>query len=316
MVKLRAISQLLRGSKAASVKGTFRLLHLLIISGLLLAMAGSTLALAQGENEPSGFDDVHLWVFPEYDDPRLLVMLQGEIVGVQAPATVRFLVPATAQMYSAGSMDAQGNYSGGPPDREPSEIAGWDEISYEVTTNIFRVEYYDPIIFGLPDKTISYEFRWLFPISTLHVEVQEPRQSSNFSVSPEGSVSSDEQGFVNHTYTYDNLDNEMLISYGITYTRSNTLPSLSIPVDDLSSTLPIMTIVIILVVIVGAGLFWIMKSKPKTRAERKRAAHSKALRGLKGGKQVGGFYCSQCGRPLDSSSKFCQNCGAKTGIKT
>jgi hypothetical protein len=316
MVKLHAMSQLIRGSKAASVKGTFRLLYLLIISGLLLAMAGATPALAQGENEPSGFDDVHLWVFPEYDDPRLLVMLQGEIVGVQAPAKVRFLVPATAEMFSAGSIDAQGNYSGGPPDREPSEIAGWDKISYEVTTNTFRVEYYDPIIFGLPDKAISYEFRWLFPISTLHVVVQEPRQSSNFSILPEGTIGSDSQGFVNHTYAYDNLDNKTLMRFSITYTRSNTLPSLSITGDDSSSTLPVVTIVIILVVIVGAGLFWIMKSTPKNSAKRKRANRSKAVRGLKGGKQAGRFYCSQCGRSLDNSSKFCQNCGAKTDTKT
>ena len=85
------------------------------------------------------FDNVHLWVYPEFDDPRLLVMLQGQISGAQPPVTVSFLVPSTAEMYSAGSIDSQSQYSGGPPDREPSAFSGWDAVSYELTSDIFHV---------------------------------------------------------------------------------------------------------------------------------------------------------------------------------
>lgn len=310
-MELHSIPKLFRESKAALIKSTFRLLFFLIMTSLLLTVVGTTWALAQGENEPAGFDDVHLWIYPEYDDPRLLVMLEGQIVGVQAPATVRFLVPSTAEMYSAGSIDAQGHYSGGPPHREPSAIPGWDQISYDVTSGTFRVEYYDPIIIGLPDKTISYEFRWLYPISSLHVMVQEPRQSSNFSVSPEGILSSDSQGFANHTYEYDDLDDEPPISFSITYTRSNTLPSLSIEDDESTNPLLIVTAVVGLCVIFGAGLFWVMKSRPKNRAERKQTTRSKSVRGSKGGKHPPHIFCSQCGQSLEKSSRFCQYCGTK-----
>jgi hypothetical protein len=311
MVELYSFPRLFRESKAALVKSTFRLLFFLIMTSLLLTVVGTTWALAQGENEPSGFDDVHLWIYPEYDDPRLLVMLGGQIVGVQAPATVRFLVPSAAEMYSAGSIDAQGHYSGGPPHREPSAIPGWDKISYELTSDTFRVEYYDPIIIGWPDKTISYEFRWLYPISSLHVMVHEPRQSSNFSVSPEGILSSDSQGFTNHTYEYDDLDDEPPISFSITYTRSNTLPSLSIEDDESTNPLLIVTAVVGLCVIFGAGLFWVMKSRPKNRAERKQTTRSKSVRGSKGGKHPLRIFCSQCGQSLEKSSRFCQYCGTK-----
>ena len=311
MVELNSVPKLFRESKAALVKSTFRLLFFLIMASLLLTVAGTTWALAQGENEPSGFDDVHLWIYPEYDDPRLLVMLGGQIVGVQTPATVRFLVPSAAEMYSAGSIDAQGHYSGGPPHREPSAIPGWDQISYDITSDTFRVEYYDPIIIGWPDKTISYEFRWLYPISSRHVMVQEPRQSSNFSVSPEGILSSDSQGFTNHTYEYDDLDDEPPISFSITYTRSNTLPSLSIEDDESTNPLLIVTAVVGLCVIFGAGLFWVMKSRPKNRAERKRTTRSKSVRGSKGGKHPLRIFCSQCGQSLEKSSQYCQYCGTK-----
>jgi hypothetical protein len=312
MVEMHSILRLFRESKAALIKSTFRLLFFLIMTSLLLTVVGTTWALAQGENEPSGFDDVHLWIYPEYDDPRLLVMLEGRIVGVQAPATVRFLVPSAAEMYSAGSIDAQGHYSGGPPHREPSAIPGWDEISYELTSDTFRVEYYDPIIIGLPDKTISYEFRWLYPISSLHVVVQEPRQSSNFSVSPEGILSSDSQGFTNHTYGYDDLDNEPPISFSITYTKSNTLPSLSVEDDESTNPLLIVTAVVGLCVIFGAGLFWVIKSRPKNRAERKQTTRSKSGRGSTGGgKRTPRIFCSQCGQSMEKSSRYCQHCGTK-----
>ncbi len=134
------VSRLVSGSGINLIKTTYRFLSLLVAISLLFITADIPLALAQTENEPDGFKNVTLWIYPEFDDPRLLVMLEGQIVGVQVPATVRFLVPSAAEMYSAGSMNAQGQYSGGPPRREPSAIAGWDEISYEVTTDTFRIE--------------------------------------------------------------------------------------------------------------------------------------------------------------------------------
>ena len=160
------------------MKKIHRILLFVAVTCVLIVSATLSPVFAQDGNEPEGFKNVRLWVFPEYDDPRLLVMLEGKIVGAQAPVTVRFLVPSAAEMNSAGSMDSLGQYSGGPPDREPSAISGWDEISYVVTSDIFRVEYYDPIIIGQTDKTIRYEFYGLYPISDLRVIVQEPRKST------------------------------------------------------------------------------------------------------------------------------------------
>ena len=290
------------------IKSIFRILLFSILTCMLLIVATATLAIAQDENEPMSFNNVQLWIYPEYDDPRLLVMLQGQIVGAEAPATVRFLVPSAAEMYSAGSMDAQGQYSGGPPQREPSTIPGWDEISYDVTSDTFRVEYYDPIIVGLPDKTISYEFRWLYPISSLHVEVQEPMQSSNFSVSPEGTTHTKSGGFTTHNYDYNDLDDQPPISFNIAYTRSNTPPSLSVE-DDQSTTIAMIVIGIFVVIVVG--YFWVKKSKPKNRAERKRAARNKSIRGSKEKESATTLFCSQCGQSLDESSRFCKYCGTK-----
>src|SRR5450759_393867 len=104
--------------------------YLLLIVSLIALLSGTLVqpALAQATNEPSGFKSVTVWVYPEYDDPRVLVMLEGQITGTTLPALVKFLVPQSANLFSAGSKNAQGVYSGGPPNRKASSIAGWDEI--------------------------------------------------------------------------------------------------------------------------------------------------------------------------------------------
>jgi hypothetical protein len=200
---------------------------------LLFTFIDESLVLAQEENYITGFDNVQLWIYPEYDDPRLLVMLEGIIEGKEPPVMVRFLVPSEAEMYSAGSMDVQGRYTGGPPHREPSSIPGWDEIAYEVTTNTFRVEYYDPIISGQTDKSMSYEFRWLYPISELEVIIQQPLRASNFEVSPVGNSFIDDQGFTSYIYNFSDLRDGPPLRFEISYYKSDTKPSLFI--DDLWS---------------------------------------------------------------------------------
>ena len=285
------------------------MLSFLAIS-LLVIFAGNSSALAQEENELTGFDDVQLWIYPEYDDPRLLVMLQGQIEGVEPPVAVRFLVPSEAEMYSAGSMDALGQYTGGPPNREPSSIPGWDEIDYEVTTNTFRVEYYDPIISGQLDKSISYEFRWIYPISKLEVVVQEPRRSSDFSVLPIGNSFVDNEGFNSYSYNFSELEDTSPLRFEISYHKSDTRPSLSINEDESSESYLVVVIVVILGVAAVASFFWLRKSRPKTRAARRQLSRNNPERRIKSN-QPGARFCSKCGQPTDKSSNYCIYCGAR-----
>ncbi|MFH1003012.1 MAG: zinc ribbon domain-containing protein [Chloroflexota bacterium] len=284
---------------------------LVLLAAVCLLLTGAKATLAQTGTEPTGFKNVQLWINPEYDDPRLLVMLEGQIVGVTAPAEVRFLVPTAAEMYSAGSMDAQGQYSGGPPPRAPSGLPGWDEISYEVQSDTFRVEYYDPIIAGQPDKTIAYDFRWLYPIADLEVIVQQPRLASNFSVSPPGTASTDGEGFTVYVYQYTGLDDQPPLHFDISYTKSDARPSLAIGNNKASSN-PLLVVVIIIVLgmaIVG-GFFWVRRPRPMTRAARRRLASQPAAGGSKRPPPQRRF-CRQCGNRLEDGYGYCPYCGTK-----
>ncbi|MFC1988476.1 hypothetical protein ACFLVJ_01410 [Chloroflexota bacterium] len=291
------------------MQDTKRILTLFLLVMILVFVGGKSFALAQGESEPTGFRNVQLFLFPEYDDPRLLVMLQGHIEGGEAPAEVRFMVPRTAEMYSAGSLDAQGVYSGGPPDRQPSEVPGWDEISYEVTSTVFRVEYYDPIILGSPDKSISYDFRWLYPVSKLDVVIQQPRTALDFIVTPSSTQGFlDSEGLNSYLNTYNDLDGESSLHFDVTYYK----PDNTLSVEASSGTATGTTLIIIggaiLVLVVVAFLWFRSRSAPHSRASRRRAGVARAPRSSVG--KARERYCTQCGKLLDGSFKFCPDCGS------
>lgn len=281
----------------------FRYVLLVIISVISLGWGGLSQALAQTDTEPTGFKNVTLWVNPEYDDPRLLMMLEGKIVGASAPVRVRFLVPSAAEMYSAGSKDAQGKYSGGPPDRKASTIPGWDEISYELKTDTFRVEYYDPAIPSQPDKKIAYDFHTLYPISDLRVAIQQPRKATDFTVTPNGAVGTDSEGFAVRLYNYTNLDAGASLHFDIAYTRTDSKPSLSTNTAG-SSTRPLIvggTIAALAIIV-----FVVLQIKKNRPSPVPRSAGRTASR-----RNVKGRFCSQCGQPVTGQERFCAHCGNK-----
>ncbi len=290
---------------------TFKAVVLSLAAAAALAV-GSIASVNAQTAEPTAFKNVRLWVNPEYDDPRLLVMIEGQIVGAQAPAPVRFLVPSSAEMYSAGSKDASGEYSGGPPDRKESSIPGWDEISYTLTANTFRVEYYDSVG-ELPDKQFTYEFLRLYPVQDLTVVVQEPKQSTNFTVNPQGKSATDTEGFKVQSYSYTNLDLVAPVEFDISYTRTSSQPSIpttSAGGSSSSNTGLIVAVVAIAVVLGGGGLYLMSRSnrkpRPVNRATRRGAAGSGKTRTSQ---TASPSFCSQCGRKLDRGERFCPDCG-------
>lgn len=288
----------------------------LILMAISLFLGGNLSPAFAQTGEPTGLKNVTLWLNPEYDDPRLLVMFLGKITGVEAPARVRFLVPSGAEMYSAGSIDASGKYSGGPPDRKVSAIPGWDEISYELKTDTFRVEYYNTDIVGQPDKTISYDFQALYPVSDIKVIIQEPKKSSNFTVSPEGLTRTDGEGFTVHSYAYNSLIPDSPLHFDIAYTKSDPHPSLVGSADSqesgttgTSSTNPAL-LAGIGIIAVAAGIF-IFRSQMGKSAQQSRPARRAAARNTARKVKTGSDQCPGCKGPVEETHQFCPQCGRK-----
>jgi hypothetical protein len=285
-----------------------------LVLSLITALCGffSAPINLQAAAEPLNLTGVILWIYPEYDDPRLLVMLEGRVSGVNPPAQIRFLVPSSAEMYSAGSKDAQGNYSGGPPNRTTSQIAGWDEISYQLQSSIFRVEYYLPLITGQVDKHISYDFKTIYSITDLETVIQVPTKASNFSVTPLGTPTT-EGSFQVYSSKYTNLVPEQNLHFDISYTKSDPNPSLATPaqtpVSEVSSNI-VLIFIIVGSVIVAGGLIWVLKATRKKTKIVKKAPSNIHTSKPKSSRPPAKF-CDQCGKKLEYPSRFCPHCRSK-----
>lgn len=293
-----------------------RLLFVFILLAATLAtfFSPSFGAPVLAADESLKFTNVALSIYPEYDDslglgyPTVLVMLDGQIEGANPPVPVRFLVPKGANMYSAGSGPRE-SYVGGPPDRQASDIAGWDEVSYILQTNTFVVEYYAAIPTS-PNRDFSVDFIPLFDINGLLALVQQPRQAADFNVVSQNQTIersfTDAEGFKVQRYPIGNLKSLQPVSFRISYTKSNPAPSLAI-----SSTSPNVVLIVVALVIVGGIILVIVISKMRKNSSARRRSRGKVSGKPSMKKSAGARFCTKCGTKLDKSERFCPQCGAK-----
>jgi hypothetical protein len=127
-------------------------------------------------------------VMPEFDDPRVLVIVQGRLNAAEStfPRPVTFLLPADAQINQMASMDVttgQTNplaYETLPYPADPR----WTAVTYTLDNAHFFYEfYYDPLQ-GETDKQFTYAQATPLPIDDLLVELQEPRTAVDFTLEP------------------------------------------------------------------------------------------------------------------------------------
>ena len=212
-------------------------------------------------------------------------------------------------------------YTGGPPRRQASSLEGWDEISYEVTEETFRVEYYAPLIEGGPDKTIAHQSRFLYPVKDLTVIVQKPYASTGFSVFPSSESTFNDGTFDNYQYTYTDLGKDEPVNFSISYNKSNPNPSLAIlegaapngagTASDSSSLASVIVGVIFgAAILVSIGAVLVKRWKPKRRPAAKRVAVADHG-GRPKTQSASSRFCTQCGQAVEKSHQFCPHCGSK-----
>jgi hypothetical protein len=279
---------------------------LFAILGALSLIAGAV-APVQAQNPSITVKTATLSVYPEYDDPlhlgypALLVMYEGQFVAPNL-STITFLVPSNASMYSAGSGPRDQYVVGASLNRTASNVSGWDEISFTPQTNYFVVEYYAPIQ-GAPQRDIPYTFLTEYPVSGLSVIVQVPKRSTNFVVSPQGTLGTDQEGFQGYTYNVPTVTPDQPLTYNISYTKSDTKPSTASP-GGTNTVLIIVGAAVVIIIIGAVFIIPMFRSKPSSRPQRRAAERTSAKK-----VQGKGKFCRNCGKQVQPGDKFCPYCG-------
>lgn len=252
-----------------------------------------------------------LSIWPEYDDPRVLVMYQGEFDNhVSKPVKLRLTIPKGIKLNMAGAITKEGRHIHTP--HKLLDKGDMAEISFEVNESTFYLEfYYDPFKAEGEKKNFNYLVTSNYHIDELTVDVQQPLKAKNFTLDPPSlSILQGQKGFEFHQYRFQDFSKEKEFALKAAYVKKDPEPSIKkdtgssgSETQNTGSKLVVILLSIAISVIIALAACWFVTAQGRRVA-------GKA--GDKNRKKEGKKFCSQCGKPLDINDKFCSGCGRKT----
>ncbi len=302
------------------------------LTAWLILLAGVLTAAAQSDGLTIARASLRLW--PEYDDPGLLVIFAGDFAAEAGfPRDVSFPLAAGARNVQTAYPDAAGGLL-----IAASEI-GADRVTYKpLPTPSFHLEYYLDRQPSGNQREIRYQFVAPYPIAVLEVAVQQPARATDFSVTPAAETSFvGEDGLTYFAFNRANLATGDKIEIVLRYTKTDsgvsrpqlavTNPALTPSVSaaaagvqpagpSLGTWLPWVLIGVGGVSLLALLAYWLLwqrqpvathtGSRPAPPQAPVRPASTAAT-----AEPVGkAAFCTQCGRPFRPDDRFCAACGA------
>jgi hypothetical protein len=295
------------------------------------AAAQAILPPASGANTGPDIQQLRIQVMPEFDDPRVLVIIQGRLAGSGAtfPVPVTFRVPRGAQINQMAVMDvATGATAPQSFDARPDpDGARWSLVTYALDNAHFFYEYYyDPLVGGA-DKQFIYTFSSPQRVIELLLEVQQPLAATDFALDPLPTIArhDDALGFTYHQFNVGGLASGEETAVTVRYTKTDPEPSMSredvmamqmqgAPPDvpaaaetgKIGENVPSWPAILVTVVLVSAGgLVWFRSvssgdSSVPVACRNREATHVLA---------ASPGRCPQCGATYKPNARFCHVCG-------
>lgn len=293
----------------------FKLIGWSLLSSLWIMGPGLTPTMAQGKGDLR-ISLMRVSIWPEYDDPRVLVMYQGQFAaGSPLPAPVRFQIPQGAEIHMAGSVSPQGEHQHQPFEVSPARKGA--EVSYNLATTNFYMEFYYNPFKGGEKKGFEYLVQSIYPIDKLEVDIQQPLRANDFRVDPKPlSVISDQRGFKYSRYAFERLAKDREVKLRVSYTKADPNPSVEKAtagmgaggVTERSSRFNPYVIILSVtasILIAMAGYYLLGRRRG---AVREVVAAPPEKRGAREGQKR---FCNQCGQEVATGDNFCSNCGAR-----
>jgi hypothetical protein len=296
--------------------GFVALVVLILISVLPAAAQGTDLSITQGM--------LRLW--PEYDDPGLLVILSGDFADTATfPQKVAFPVAAGARNIQATANDpTRGLLS------QPWQMEG-GKLTYTLPQPGFQIEYYVDRPPSGNQREITYSFEAPYAMNSLEIAVQQPARATDFTVTPKPiSTTQGADGLTYHVVRLENLKAGDKQDITISYVKPDsglTAPQLALPSGTPAvqtqapapaqttptNWLPYLLIGLGLLVLVGLGVYWFLQQRQPVRPapETRQTVQPKTTEPttVRPPVDAGVAFCTQCGRALRPDDRFCAQCG-------
>jgi hypothetical protein len=303
-----------------SSKPLLRLAWLPLVMLIICLAVWAAPATAQGLGPAIGEASLRLW--PEYDDPGLLVILSGTFTGTATfPQQVAFPVPAGARGIQATVVTANGDLLS-----QPWQIVD-GKLTYSLPEPAFHIEFYLDRPASGNQRDLSFTLETAYAIKNLAVSLQQPARATGFSATPQPEQSiQGSDGFTYYMINRADVAAGARLPFNMRYTKNDqgvsvaqaqldtTAPapaavSSSASAGGLPQWLPLLLIALGVAAMAGAVGYWFLRMRPAD-APVPAAAHKRPAGQLKAGPSGKPIFCTQCGRQLAAADRFCANCGA------
>ncbi|HSG17434.1 MAG TPA: hypothetical protein VLE70_14065, partial [Anaerolineae bacterium] len=149
---------------------------------LLLILCLVLIPIAQAQSPAGALDSLEIELWPDFDQPAVLVLLTGTLADdVPAPATVTLPLPEEATINAVAYVNVESGQLENVGDSDTS-VPGL--ITFTSPSPTFRLEYYLP--YSLDGERRDFTFNWSSDMSVNQVltTVQQPAEASDFRLSP------------------------------------------------------------------------------------------------------------------------------------
>ena len=261
--------------------------------------------------QSSPFKSYDVVIYPEYYFSGLMAEIEAEVIEDYLPLNVKILAPSNTDsiFYVSGSTE-----NPQVQDIVLSKNSASNYIEKKITESKFRIF----IFYGLTKKGTGrsgdFTFQINYPINDAHIVVQEPLVANNFIFSEKQSEDfKDQHGIsfkrihINNyisnskktiSFSYDNPTQDISIN-SLQNIASNS-QSVSSNINDIPirHKLPLwqpLLVLSVVSVVVGAMFY----SQTKNETSKTPSNSNKSS------------FCTDCGKKIQSTHKFCANCGGK-----
>jgi hypothetical protein len=272
------------------------------------------------QNPISTLEQLLVEIWPDFDQPSVLVLLTGAIPeDVPLPVEVTLPIPLGATINAVARVT-----SDDIRDDIEFDAGTAGQLTFTVPNRRFQAEYYIP--YTADGNRRNYTFNWLsdLTIAEFLVRVQQPSLATSMTMTPAATnVSTGAYGLQYHHLAASSLSANQPFSLEIGYelVRSQlsievveTQPTLPNEPGDPGFNWPIMIAVAGGATILVAAVWFVMSNRrPKRRTIKpkptRRATPRRAVGPAPKRRVTRSNFCHECGQPADPDDRFCSKCG-------
>ena len=310
-------TELLQRIKADGVIArAFSRLLLILAAALLPGLAASQPGTGALKGNPR-LSNLSIQIWPEYDRPAALVILNGELpVGAALPAVVSLrLSAATGGPHAVAAATGEGATPFNVP-YERENAGDFITLKFETPQRFFHVEFYEPLATGTPERNFTYVWPGDLAADRVTLVLQQPAGATGLSALPVlDAASAGQDGLSYRSAELGALEAGTPLPITVRYTKADARTSAEIlrpkapdplatqgffppPTSADSKGLPGWILAsagaAVLAILAGGSIFW------WRRRNKMSAAPAGGVR-----------FCTKCGAKPSAGDRFCAKCGAR-----